>query len=154
AVPVPLRDRVLARERWIADDYVEPRRIPPEYFGELDLPVEGRDSLRASFQLLFRSCGPQRHVAAQVLRHLRKQIVSPRLPPAVVVRGEERRHHHVAREANQAEALVGYSELLRLEQRRHELAAFENVLPSSRGGRDSLNQFLLAGEHLPHALLP
>ena len=43
AADVAGRDGVLPRERRIPDERIEPRVLPVEHLGELDLPVKGRE---------------------------------------------------------------------------------------------------------------
>ena len=50
SVDIRARYRILARERWVADDGIEARIRATEHLGELDLPMERREGRFAASQ--------------------------------------------------------------------------------------------------------
>ena len=89
---VPGRERVLARERRIAHERVEPGVRAVEDLGELDLPVKGNDRMRSAAKLADGCLEPlmARHVELAALgREVLRQRLEPLLPFPIVVGREE-----------------------------------------------------------------
>ena len=74
AVAVAVDERVLARERRVPHERIEPRILAVEHLGKLDLPVERDDGVRPAAKVAHGCFQPvvPRHI---VLRPLRREVI-------------------------------------------------------------------------------